>query len=215
MNENDFNFVDRFEIDPRPNFKARASAIRKRELDGIPDDIAERIDASPRRQLEVRSKAAIESGRFVQLDAILTDYAIALGNAVAWERREGALKPWRAEDQLKRVANLLEQYAWHREQRMILNLLEEGDDFGHIDFRSLEVHGRDAATKTSIVRRDPRFDNFRPVGRSKEHFYNEWCTPESAIAEAEDAARREKEIASRPFRETSGPGPDAAKLWPQ
>ncbi|MGA7873048.1 MAG: hypothetical protein WCA22_19330 [Candidatus Binatus sp.] len=177
-------------------------------VDVLHKGLSQRVGA-----LSGRMKDAVERGRaYLIAETIIPEFANDLRDWMSYERRSGALKPWSAADKGKGKAHLFEGFAWHREPGMIIRRLERGDDFGKITFREVEIVGADGTHKPSFVRRDPRIDDYRPVGRSKESWYQEWCTPESVIAEAEAAARREEEIATRPFSATSGPNAGEATV---
>ena len=215
MNDlNDFYAANEtIERDPVKRLNAGTERSCERILPAdLPADVRNAILGSRLGALHARAKEAIERGQAHLIDGILAEFASDLGRALDFER-EHSLKVVMPADEIRRAsgAGLFEKFAWHRETGMIVRLLDVGDRIGIVNFREIEVRGPDGATRT-ITRRDPRFDQYRPISRSKESFYAEWCTPTSTWEEAEAAAKREIEIAQRPFSATSGPNAGEATV---
>ena len=111
-------------------------------------------------------------------------------------------------DEVKRIstAGWFEKLAWHKEPWILAQILERGERIEKVDFREITT------SKRTITRRDPAFDALRPISMSKEHWFNQICTPPSIVDEAEAAAKREADHAARPFSATSGPNAGEATV---
>jgi hypothetical protein len=198
------SYVDtEIEIDPRPRLKAKVAEILERELEGVPADVTDDLILPSRLQpLATRCKDAIESGHSDRLDRLLLEFAGDLRRVVAWERREGALKPLSVLSECKRVAGRLSGSFWNGfEQAQLLAILTPDD------LPILKISYREISTTVRVISRGFQ-EATRPVSISPEH-WRSLGTSENEICEAEQAAQRVKLQAERPSRDFAGPG-----KWP-
>jgi hypothetical protein len=167
----------------------------------LPPDLRIALLRSRLSALHARGKDAIERGRADLIDGILADFANDVRAALNFERTSGALKIVLAADEVRRCAGWFEENAWRQEPWLLAQILEQGEtiDKPNSDSRHIKT------SKRTFTRRDPAFDALRPVNQSREHWYSQVCTPESVIAEAEAATKREAKEAARPFSDFSGP----------
>jgi hypothetical protein len=195
MKVTDFcNAIDAIELDPRPRLQACAARIVERELDGVPDELAETI-ASPRLEgLATKAKEVLERGHYDRIDALLTAVAIDLNRAVEWERREGSLKPHLPEDEIKKFAGALRDRRWNsHEVNCLSRLVKPGERIVSVEWRSI-------GTSERVIGRD----DLRPVSNTVE-FWRSHGTPTKTIREAEAEERAATARAARPFSADSGP----------
>jgi hypothetical protein len=193
------------DFDLKKHFAAAVERIEALEVDKThAPELRESVITQPRAALYARVQDALRNFRIDLIPAALADYKGALRERMSFERTHGALKqPATPSDEVKRVAatgffrrNLINGF----EIRALADGLEPGEtiDIHASALRAIRTDRRE------IARGSDFFDRLRPTGYSKE-FWLRQCTSPDRLAEAENMAKREAEIAQRPFSSTSGP----------
>lgn len=200
MNIQEFNSaIDAIEIDPRVRLKAATERIIDRYLSDVPQEIADQIAASRLQALAARASDLLQRGLWDRIDSALTDFASSLDEALAFERRVGRLRLVTPESEVARCAGTLTRFLWNpHEITCSKGTMVEGEQILLISRRAITT------TKRMITRRDPGWDQFRPITNSRA-WWASLCTPEAKIAAAEEMERREAAEASRPFSDFAGP----------
>jgi hypothetical protein len=189
------------EADPRDYLKVGLKRADERERSDIPEETFDTIAGPLRQRLAERAERQVKRRDYDRIDALLTEYAVELRAAIGWHRREGMLKPMTAESEVKRIANagFFQKFYWNGWEVKALNeFLENGEQILEVDFYKI------VTSKRTIARAGDFFDAGRPSGYSKQ-FWMGNATPAARLAEAEAAAKRDDEVARRPFSSTSGP----------
>jgi hypothetical protein len=193
------------DFDLKKHFDEAVERIEAQEIDqALTPELRDSAITQPRASLYARVQEALRNFRVDLIPAALADYKNALRERMQFERTHGALKqPPMPDDEVRRVAatgyfrrNLINGF----EVKAIAAGLEPGEtiDINAGALRAIKTDRRE------IARGSDFFDRLRPSGYSKE-FWLRQCTPAPRLAEAEDMAKRETEIAQRPFSSTSGP----------
>jgi hypothetical protein len=210
MDEHEFDtMIDSYvESDPREHVKAGRKRTDDGERADIPQQTFEMIATPPRQSLASRAEQPVKRRDYARLDALLTEYKSELRDAIARERRDGALKPWNIADALRPWLSSLEVHGWSGPERVaIRSMLELGEEPTSVDFRAVTTNRqkitRDDVREWALGQRPKWLVDLPGSLLPSDYLARAGFPSDEKVAELKRVAER---VESRQHIRTSGPG---------
>ncbi len=200
-------------IDPRPRPMAVLDKICE-PLRHVPADIAPRLYKDAKIQmLAERIRDLIERGDYAAIDLALNEGRANVANVLAFERREGSLKPPSTADEIKNHANAFFENRWNGNetggwQKMptVQEKIQAGRHIRKVTLRSVELDDGSIVSRADVHRyvlsQRPKFGDTI----SDDKYLTKFFAPERVLIAIENArAIQEQEQIRKRTTYQSGP----------